>query len=106
MSFKQIGTDEILDGSAVDGFLLERIKDNFEYQQEEFALKEQSLAQQAQILAEQSVVISKSVPVGTVRYSTLSIAQFLAEVPGQWRLMDGDSADWASFSSISFRAEQ
>ena len=80
MAYTTIQNSEIQNGAPLDQNLLLKIKDNFDAQQD---------------------VINRTVGIGTVRMSTLILAQFEAEHPGQWMLMNGQSCAGTTYATLT-----
>lgn len=122
MSYNPISNSEIAAGSPMDNALLSKIKNNFEAQQIDLAAKQaiidshaadlvakqatldgygNTLVSHATSISQNSTKAAKQVPVGTVRSSMLSLAQFQAEVDGIWMLANGGSCIGTNYATVT-----
>ena len=94
MSYSPIQNSEILSGAVIDASLLLKIKNNFDAQQSELLDKQATIDEQA-------IKISKQVPIGTVRSTILTVAQYQGQVDGVWMLMNGQSCIGTEYANIT-----
>ncbi|MDD3412461.1 MAG: hypothetical protein PHY47_00510 [Lachnospiraceae bacterium] len=87
MAYQPISNSEILNGAPLDYNLLAKIKSNLEFHQSDLTTK--------------ADIINRTVAVGTVRTSILTLEQFAAESPGQWMLMNGQSCVGTRYQQIT-----
>lgn len=115
MAYTAIQQSEINNGAIFDQSLLQKIKDNFDAHADDLsskqvvlnshaadlAAKEALLLSHTSSLNAQSIKISKQVPIGTVRSSTLSLTQYNAQTDGVWQLMDGGSCLNTAYATLT-----
>jgi hypothetical protein len=129
MSYNPISNSEISAGSPMDNALLSKIKNNFEAQQTDLAAKQAiidshaadlvtkqatidghgntlashtgTLSSHTTSISQNSARVIKQVPVGTIRSSMLSLAQFQAEVDGTWMLANGSSCVGTNYATVT-----
>lgn len=118
MAYNPISDSEVAVGSPLDNNLLLKIKANFEAQQTDLISKQNTIAlMQTDLISKQAAIdshttslaahgskITKQVPVGTVRSSTLSLTQFQSEVDGVWMLMNGQSCTGTAYATMTGNA--
>lgn len=118
MAYSEINQSEINIGSVADQALLQKIKDNFDSLKTDVIIHAStlqthastisshasSLVTQASNITANANKVAKQVPIGTVRSSTLTLAQFQAEVDGTWQLMNGDSCVGTAYATLTGNA--
>jgi hypothetical protein len=129
MAYNPITSSEIQAGSPFDSALLQKIKDNFDAHNSTISTHSSDLTTKGLAIdgiqttitghgnrlntAESTITThtsnitlasnkaTKQVPVGTIRASLLTLAQFQTEVDGVWMLANGGSAAGTAYATVT-----